>query len=68
MAKYTIQLGPEMEETLERLAPRGQTKAQVIRRALGLMKYLADEQAQGASIRVREKDGSEKEIVFAPEA
>ncbi len=63
MAKYTIQLDPQLEKTLEGLA-QGESKAQVVRRALGLVKYLADAEAKGAEVRIHEPDGTQKQIVF----
>ena len=64
-SKYTLQVSPKMEKVLEELADaQGLSKAHVIRRALGLMKYLEDAREEGASVRIHGKDGTEREIVF----
>ncbi len=66
--KYTIKLAPPMERLLDEMATeQGVTKAQVIRRALGLMKYLHQEREKGHVVRIRDEHGNEKEIVFESE-
>lgn len=65
MAKYTLNLDPSMEKVLEDLAAdQGVSKSLVIRRAVGLMKYLADERSEGGKVRVEESDGTVKELVL----
>lgn len=65
MTKYTLNLTPQMEEVLEQLAAQqGVPKSTVIRRAVGLMKYLAEERADGARVKVEEADGTVKELVL----
>lgn len=64
MSKYTINLSPELEGVLNELATRqGVTKSAVIRRAVGLMKYLADERADGGRV-VIETPERAKEVVM----
>jgi predicted transcriptional regulator len=65
MAKYTLNLDPVMERVLEELAQhQGVTKSTVIRRAVGLMKYIADERRDGARLKLEESDGTVKELVL----
>ena len=65
MAKYTLNLDPTMERVLEELADhQGVSKSVVIRRAVGLMKYLTDERDDGARVKVEESDGTVKELVL----
>lgn len=65
MSKYTMNLDPSMERVLEELAEaQGVTKSTVIRRAVGLMKYIADEKRDGARLKVEESDGTVKELVL----
>jgi len=65
MSKYTIQLTPQMEAVLEELAEsQGVPKSTVIRRAVNLMKFLAEERADGAKVKLEEADGTVKELVL----
>jgi len=65
MAKYTLNLDPNMERVLEELAAQqGVTKSTVIRRAVGLMKYITDERKDGAKLKVEEQNGDVKELVL----
>lgn len=68
MSKYTINLSPEMEGLLTELANKqGVTKSTVIRRAVGLMKYLADEREDGGKVLIETEGERVKEIVFEDE-
>ncbi len=50
---------------LEELAEQqGVTKSTVIRRAVGLMKYIADERKGGGRLKVEESNGTVKELVL----
>lgn len=65
MSKYTLNLTPQMDEVLQDLADaQGVPKSTVIRRAVGLLKYLSEERATGARVRIEEEDGTVKEIVL----
>lgn len=65
MTKYTIKLTPQMEAVLEELAQaQGVPKSTVIRRAVGLLKFLAEEKADGTKFKLEEADGSIKELVL----
>lgn len=62
MAKTTVELNEELTQDLEDLSrAQGTTKAQVLRRSIALLKYLQD----ADQIKVRTKDGTEKEVVIA---
>lgn len=65
MAKYTLNLDPTMERILEELAEhQGVSKSVVIRRAVGLMKYLTNERNDGGRVKVETADGQVKELVL----
>jgi hypothetical protein len=61
--RITADFSPEAYEVLERVAKNlDTTKADALRRALGLLDFLLTEKKQGYAI-VLEKDGRRKEIV-----
>jgi Ribbon-helix-helix protein, copG family len=66
MPKFTVQLSGQMDDLLAELArEQGIPKTQVIRRSLGLLKFLNDEQKAGNKIAVTKDDQVVKEIVPA---
>lgn len=66
MPKFTVQLSGKMDDLLTELArEQGIPKTQVIRRSLGLLKFLNDEQKAGNKIAVTKDDQVVKEIVPA---
>lgn len=66
MSKLTIQLSPEMERVLDQLAESRQVpKAQVLRRAMLLMKFLDDQVAEDHDIVLKDrKTGDTSRLVF----
>lgn len=62
MAKLTLQLTPEMDAILDKLAKeRGLSKSQVLRRALVLMNYLDDSAASDKQILLKDATSGEVE-------
>ncbi len=61
MAKYTLKTNDKLDETLEELAKRdGITKAQVIRKAVALMKVAEEHRDQGYELQLfKSGDGDE---------
>lgn len=62
MAKMTVDFNPAVTEMLEKVAEgEGRTKVEVLRRAIGLYKYLGDEIKAGAGeeryLAILTKDG-----------
>jgi Ribbon-helix-helix protein, copG family len=63
--RTSFNLSPEAEEAVRELARRrGVSMGEVIRRALSTEKFLADRQAAGAKVLIREPDGSLREVVM----
>ncbi len=63
--RTSFNLSPEAEEAVRELARRrGVSMGEVIRRALSTEKFLADRQAEGAKVLIRERDGSLREVVM----
>lgn len=61
--RMTADFTPEAYQTLSEVATRfGGSKAEAVRRALGLLNYLLRQKDQGWTL-VLEKDGERKEIV-----
>jgi hypothetical protein len=66
MAKYTLELGPRGEQTLAEIAKQQETsKADAIRRAIGVMGALTEEVQKGNKIVIQRPDGTTKEIITA---
>lgn len=64
-SKFTVTFNDATDAALDDMADRqGVSKAHVLRRAVGLLKYLDEEREQGNSIRLRDADGNERELVF----
>ena len=66
MTKFTIQLSDKAEKDLVRLTKRlgVQSKAEVVRKALNLLRYVLEEQKAGGRLIVEnDKDLSKKEII-----
>ncbi|MGH3921493.1 MAG: hypothetical protein ACRDTT_01230 [Pseudonocardiaceae bacterium] len=58
MVKLTVQLSTRTDQFLTELAERRETtKAQVVRRAIALLRYLEDEVARGARVVVKRPEG-----------
>lgn len=63
--RTSFNLSPEAEEAVRELARRrGVSMGEVIRRALSTEKFLADRQAEGAKVLIRERDGTLREVVM----
>lgn len=63
--RTSFNLSPEAEETVRELSRRrGVPMGEVIRRALSTEKFLADRQAAGAKVLIRERDGTLREVVM----
>jgi hypothetical protein len=63
MPRYNVEFNQEVNEALERLAAeQGGSKADVIRRAISLERYLARVKEEGGRLLV-ERDGEIKEVV-----
>lgn len=63
--RTSFNLSSEAEEAVRELARRrGVSMGEVIRRALSTEKFLADRQAEGAKVLIRERDGSLREVVM----
>jgi hypothetical protein len=63
--RTSFNLSPEAEEAVRELSRRrGVPMGEVIRRALSTERFLADRQAEGAKILIRERDGSLREVVM----
>lgn len=63
--RTSFNLSPEAEEAVRELARRrGVSMGEVIRRALSTEKFLADRQAAGAKVLIREPDGTLREVVM----
>ncbi len=55
--RLTVQIGPQLEEILEKMArEEGVTKAQIIRRAIAVLKFLDDERSLGHKVTISNKD------------
>lgn len=64
MSKLTLQLSPEMDEVLEELAEeRDVSKAQVLRQAMLLLRYLDGEVADAKDIIVRDRETGEASVL-----
>jgi predicted transcriptional regulator len=66
MSKLTVQFTDEMDEVLEELArARDVPKAQVLRRAVLLMRYLDEAAAAGTDLVLRDRaTGQERQLVL----
>jgi predicted transcriptional regulator len=67
MARYTMDVGPEFDETLSKLAEsKGTTKAEIIRRAVASYSYLSDATKEtGSKVTVTDTSGTPlKEIIL----
>lgn len=64
--RVTLDLSPQFHERLEKLQSLvdANTKADLIRQALQLYEYVAQETAAGSKFRQIGPDGNEKEILF----
>ncbi len=61
----SFNLSPEAEEAVRELARRRSAgMGEVIWRALSTEKFLADRQAEGAKVLIRERDGTLREVVM----
>ena len=64
MPRYNVEFTEEVNQALERLAEQqGGSKADVIRRAIALERYLSKIQGEGARLLVEHPDGQLKEVV-----
>ena len=66
MSKLTLQLSPEMDDVLDELSEaRGLPKAQVVRQAMLIMKYLDEQMAEGKDVILRDKETAvDSQLVF----
>lgn len=65
MPRYTVDFSPEVDQRLEELRAPGQTKAQVIRRALSLLSFVVDEAKNGGALVVENpRRHSKHEVVL----
>lgn len=65
MSKMTLQLTPEMDAVLDRLAEtRGVPKAQALRRAMLLMDYLDEQIADNNDLLIRDPQGELTRLVL----
>lgn len=63
-SKYTLELSDRLDEVLEELADReGVTKAQIIRKSIGLLKVVEDNRDQGYVPTLQKAGAPEKQIV-----
>ncbi len=66
MAKFTIQFSKKTEKDLERMIKTlgAKTKADVVRKALNLLRYVLEEQKGGGKLMVENKrENSRKEVI-----
>ena len=66
MTRYTMDVGPEFDEALSKLASdKSTTKAEIIRRAVASYAYLTEETKGNAKVTVTDDSaGTVKEIVL----
>jgi Arc/MetJ-type ribon-helix-helix transcriptional regulator len=66
MAKFTIQFSKKTEKDLERMIKTlgAKSKADVVRKALNLLRYVLEEQKGGGKLMVENKrENSRKEVI-----
>ncbi len=64
MAKYTIELAPKGEKTLAKVARTLEvSKADAIRRSLGVMDILTEAVEQGGKVIIEDANGNRREII-----
>jgi hypothetical protein len=64
MARYNIEFSGETNAALDSLAKHAASKADAIRKAISVAKWVDDTQRSGAKILVKNPDGSFQEVIW----
>jgi hypothetical protein len=62
MSRYNVEFKGETDSALESLAQHASSKADALRKAISIAKWVADVQRSGGQILVRKGDGSLTEV------